>query len=777
MKRILYIARNEWYSLFYSPIAWLLMIVFLILVGTHYLFTMKVYFGFFQQGGYMLQLTNELTDNVLDNRQNGYLFRVIDDLYIFFPLITMGLFSREFSTGTIRLLYSSPVRVREMVLGKFLAMVYFSIVLVLLVMVTLGAFSFALTRPDYGHMLAAALGIFFVLCLYAAVGLFISSLTSYYVVAAIATLAVLALFSHAGEVWQDIDTVRNITAYLNIGQKSADLLEGLYNSRDIFYFINLTATFLLFAMIRIKTAAQSVSNVGKFTRYIAVLAGLFVAGYLTSGPGLNVYHDFTRDHVHSISRPTQATLARLDDGPLEITAYWNLLTVTFGRLGPKAQIAALSNVWEPYIRWKPDIRINVVYYYNTDTGSFFQKLHRGQSIREMAEHQAKSYGVSLRHFLSPAQVKRLVNVDSEENRNFFVLKYKGRTAIARTFDDIYFWPTENEIAATLNRLAATPPRIGFLNDEIERGPFSERPRDYKALASTLGNRNALVNQGFDVDTLSLLHQPAPQGLAALVIADPRIPLSPASLSKIRDYIRGGGNLFIAAEPDRAAATQPLLDQLGITIRGGLVIQPNPKYSSDCALPYLTDAARNLTPMSRRFADDELRYTGDSLFRVAMIGTASLAYKPVGDWTVRPLLTTDKALAWNRLAPISPDSLQRQVGRLSTDEHGSFITALLMHRTVAGTDQRVVVTADADFLTENSLLSFTFPRRYNFNFASWCFSYFSYGHFPANTVRPETDNEFRIKPSQLRTQAKLLFYYIPVLIAVFASIVLIRRKRK
>ncbi len=111
----------------------------------------------------------------------------------------MGLVSREISSGTIKLLYSSPVKISEIILGKFLAMVYFSLCLTVLFLITLTALSLGVSNTDYGQLLATTLGLFLLLCAYSAIGLFISSLTSYQVVAAIVTVGIFALFSNIGE--------------------------------------------------------------------------------------------------------------------------------------------------------------------------------------------------------------------------------------------------------------------------------------------------------------------------------------------------------------------------------------------------------------------------------------------------------------------------------------------------------------------------------------------------------------------------------------------------
>lgn len=776
MKRIYYIARNELYSLYYSPIAWIMMVLFLVLTASDYIESLFWPVAWFEQGGPGLILVRNLTDGIVTNPLFGYFPKVIANLYIFFPLITMGLISREVSSGTIKLLYSSPVRILEIVLGKFLSMVCFTLTLLFLLLFTVAGVCHSLPHPDYGHIVAAVFGLFLVLCTYAAIGLFISSLTSYQIVAAIITLAVFAFLSKVGGLWQDIDVLRNITFYMNIGGKSQDLLSGLYNIRDIFYFLILITGFLSFTIIRIQSATESLSMIRKAARYTGVILIAFAIGYLTNKPSLNAYWDTTRDKMFTITPPTQAMLSKLNDGPLEITVFGNLLG-DFSKVKADQQNSIISNIWEPYIRFKPDIDIKFVYYYNTDTGSWRYKLNPGKSLKEISEKEAGTYNTKLSHFLDSTQVNKLVNTDQEEYRNFFQLKYKNRTAIVRTFDDPGYWPGEDEIAAAINRLIATPPKIDFLTDEIERGPYSQRPRDYKLIASQLNFRRALINQGYDFDTLSLKdHDHIPTDIAGLVIADPRTAFSTDNLDKIDAYIQAGGNLLITTEPDRKQVVQPLLDTLGVSLRNGLLIQPNPKFSSDCIFPYLSGTAENFSPQFRRSLDDQIKYFGDSLFRVAMIGAGALDYKEKNGFHISPLLSTDSKLSWNRTGPVNSDSLQLKVDTLPSDEHGSFVTSVLLTRKINGHDQWIIVSGDADYLTKTAFDGYD-PRRFNYDFGFWSFSKFSYGKFPANTLRPQTDDQVAIKTADIPFQKILLIYILPAIIGIIGSVILIRRKRK
>jgi len=777
MRKILYITKNELYTLFYSPIAWILMILFLIMTSADYIAVTDMFQGMFERGGPNLMYTENLTNTITAHPRYGYLFGVIRNLYIFFPLITMGLISRETSSGTIKLLYSSPIKIREIVLGKYLAVLCFTLCLVILLLFTLIAMSYSVGHADYGQIFASVFGLFLVLCTYASIGLFISSLTSYQIVAALITLGVFAFLSKVGELWQEFDLVRSITYYLNIGGKSYTFLRGLMNLRDFTYFVLFTVSFLLFTMIRIKSATESISRFRKALRYVVVIAIAAVIGYITSKPQVNMYYDATRANVHTITPPTRAMVGKLNDGELEITAYANLLAFSFRRFQPLEQNNIITDIWEPYIRFKPDIKVKFVYYYNNDSSSYYVKSNPGKTLKEIAEKEARTYRLDLNKFLPPEEINKQVDTKAEEFRSFFMLKYKGKTAVVRTFDDVPFWPSENEIAATINRLIATPPKIAFLSDEIERGPFSDRTRDYKAIASMLGNRYALINQGYDFDTLSLKKHSIPSDIAALVIADPRTPFNPANLDKINNYINAGGNLFITSEPDRKEVTKPIFEKLGLSLRDGMLVQPDKKFSGDCVFAYVSDTAKNICPQFDRYLQNELRYWGDSMFRVAMVGTSALDYIEKDGFKIEPLLTTDQKLSWNRLTPISNDSLQLSLEKLPGDESGSFVTAVRMNRTINGKEQRIIVASDADYLSGPQLVG-NKPKRYNYPFGFWCFSYFSYGQFPANTIRPASkDNAFTITSKNIPIQKLILYWIIPALIAIVCSVILIRRKRK
>ena len=200
MKTIYKIARTELQTLFYSPIAWLILVIF----------TFQASMAF----------TNGLAGNVRSQELGYGLYNVTmgvfagwrgmfiamqQYLYLYIPLLTMGLMSREFSSGSIKLLYSSPITSTQIVLGKYLSMMLYGLIMLAIVTVYVVFYMFVLKDFDYPVAITGLIGIYLIMCLYSAVGLFVSCLTSYQVVAAIGTFAALTILQVIGGVLQGVD--------------------------------------------------------------------------------------------------------------------------------------------------------------------------------------------------------------------------------------------------------------------------------------------------------------------------------------------------------------------------------------------------------------------------------------------------------------------------------------------------------------------------------------------------------------------------------------------
>ena len=125
MKTIYNIAKNELRQLFYSPIAWILLVIFFVQCGSAFAEVMSVLLRLKALGQGLYAVTNQ----VFQENWNGVYPSIQGYLFIYIPLITMGIMSREKTSGTEKLLLSSPVSEVSIVVGKFLSMVFYGAIM------------------------------------------------------------------------------------------------------------------------------------------------------------------------------------------------------------------------------------------------------------------------------------------------------------------------------------------------------------------------------------------------------------------------------------------------------------------------------------------------------------------------------------------------------------------------------------------------------------------------------------------------------------------------
>src|SRR6201999_1520233 len=132
------------------------------------------------------------------------------------------------------------IKVKEIVFGKFLAMMAYSLVLTaILLLLGIAAWCF-IPHMDTGLFFSGLLGIFLLLSAYAAIGLFMSCLSTYQVVAALSTFVAFAALAYVNQLWQKIDFVRDLTYFLSISGRTGKMIGGLITTKDVFYFLLIT---------------------------------------------------------------------------------------------------------------------------------------------------------------------------------------------------------------------------------------------------------------------------------------------------------------------------------------------------------------------------------------------------------------------------------------------------------------------------------------------------------------------------------------------------------
>ncbi|MEY8591276.1 Gldg family protein [Butyricimonas hominis] len=722
MKTILKITKNELSSLFYSPIAWLILIIFTFQSGMAFTEAWDKILRSLALGYNVHNVTERLLLG-----WSGAIAGMQSNLYLYIPLLTMGLMSQEYNRGSIKLLYSSPVTNRQIIFGKYLSIVVYALMLVAILFIYYTFAAFAIKNIDSPYVLTAMLGIFLMICAYAAIGLFMSTLTSYQVVAAVGTLAVLATLNYIGNVGQDIPFIRDITYWLSISGRANTFFKGLICSEDLLYFIIVIILFITLSILRLQTERTKRSTTQNVLRYGGVIIMALFIGYMSSRPMLRGYYDATEMKKNTLTQNSLDVMEQMD-GPLTITTYVNMLDENYYEFMPRYYNEDFKR-FDKYIRFKPEIKLQYVYYYDKTSNPSLDRRYPGLTDEQRLQKICEAEDWNPKNILSPEEIRKMEDLSGEYNKIVRVLERgNGQKAFLRIYDDNMRHPSETEITAVLKRMVVKSPMVAFLSGHGERNIDGAGERDYYAFSQYKTFRNSLVNQGFDNMTLSLENLDAiPDNVDILVISDVRTPLSDKEQKIIEDYIAQGGNLLIAGEPRRQQQMNPLLAPLGLAFMPGILVQAHKDFNADLILASFTRAAGELTSLFYR----EYRY-GDKVTMPTATGIMQVEDK---GFTIIPLLTTDSLGSWNELETTNFVEDTARINPQIGEVEGANATMVYLTRKINNKEQRIIVLGDADCIGNGEL---TKQRNgvaaSNFTVVTESFRLLSNGEFPVNTSR-------------------------------------------
>lgn len=242
---ILTLAARELRSLFLSPLAWVILAVISGLCAYFFLLYIDVY----------LQIQPRLAGSV---DGPGITDIIVTPLYstaatvllLITPLLTMRLISEERRSQTLSLLISAPVSMTEIILGKFLGV--FGFLLILLALIAAMPLSLLVGGSlDPGLWASGLLGLVLLLASFCSIGLYISTLTTQPTVAAIGTFGVLLLLWILNLASSTGLGGGGVLAYLSLLSHYQPLLGGVFSSTDIIYYLLLTGSCLALSVRRL----------------------------------------------------------------------------------------------------------------------------------------------------------------------------------------------------------------------------------------------------------------------------------------------------------------------------------------------------------------------------------------------------------------------------------------------------------------------------------------------------------------------------------------------
>jgi len=232
MTPALVISRREIRTYFNSPVAYIVVPVFVIITG--YLF-----------------FTQLFLEKQADMR--GF-FNIMPLLFMFMiPAITMRLLADEKSSGTLELLITMPVRDSEVVLGKFLAamaLLCTAIGLTLVFAITVKS----LGPLDRGPTIGGYLGLVLMGGAYVSIGVMASALTRNSIVSFIVAFAISFALYLLGRLTQFLpQALQKLVAYLSIDGHFENIGRGVIDTRDLIYYFSVMVVCLLIATLSLES--------------------------------------------------------------------------------------------------------------------------------------------------------------------------------------------------------------------------------------------------------------------------------------------------------------------------------------------------------------------------------------------------------------------------------------------------------------------------------------------------------------------------------------------
>jgi gliding motility-associated transport system permease protein len=217
MRQVPHIFKKEFRTYFVSPIAYIVISIFLIVIGWFFFST----FFLFNQAS----LRN--------------FFSLLPVVFAFVvPAVTMRLFSEELNVGTYEILLTMPVTYREVVLGKFLASVAFVAAMLLPTLAYPVTVTF-LGDLDWGPVVGGYVGAVLLGASFSAVGLFASSLTRNQIVAFIIGVAICFALVLIDKILFFLPApLVGVLEYLGADFHFDNISKGIVDSRDIIYFLS-----------------------------------------------------------------------------------------------------------------------------------------------------------------------------------------------------------------------------------------------------------------------------------------------------------------------------------------------------------------------------------------------------------------------------------------------------------------------------------------------------------------------------------------------------------
>jgi len=475
-------------------------------------------------------------------------------LLFFISALTMRTWAEERREGTLNVLLSYPVKIWQIILGKYISTVVFVTAMLLITLII--PISLAQVGDfDGGVIFAQYLGSFFVIMAMVAVGQWSSSLTKNQVVAFIISLAVLMAFFLVGVQFVVLTLpypLSTIAQQLGLLSHFSSITRGVIDARDILYFLSLSFVFLALSYAWLTRAKLKKGSKAWRTLQTSVIVMIVIAVVINLfGQSFTVRADLTEQNLYSLSSATKRVLKDLDD-TVRLTLYRSKKLPT--------QIELLSRDTQ-----------DILNDYQKFGGRHIDLSLKFPDQDEEDEAEAREKGI-------PAIRFNVVREDEFTLQNGYFgltieyLDQRETIPVLQTIDDLEYRLTRAIVALQKD----SKETMGYLAD------FGGKTQ--QELASFI----QLIAENYDVQDVTLaaaeeaIEVPSiPDNIDVLFIAAPTQAYSDAALQSVRDYVSKGGKIFwllsgvsvnqqTLAVSNVSTGLESILSEQGITINQDLV---------------------------------------------------------------------------------------------------------------------------------------------------------------------------------------------------------------
>lgn len=644
-------------------------------------------------------------------------------LIIIIPILAMRSMAEDRRTKTDQLLYTAPVSIPKVIVGKFLALVaVFSIVIaaICLCPLLLSRFGSVPMAESY----AAIFGIWLYGCLSIAICVFVSALTESQVIAAVLSFALLFIGFLMQQITGLISSSENVvTKVLNALCTQTHLenfCNGILDVTGIVYYVSGTVLFLFLTCQLVQKHRWSVSA-KKIRR--GVFNSSFVVIGLAIVVAVNVFANQLPEKAKSVDLTSQ-----------------NLYTLT-----------------DDSVNLVKDLKQDVTLYVLSSEKSADDTVARTLSNYEDASSHIKV------EYIDPAVSPNFyASYTDTAPSDGSIIVVCGNTSKVVSSSDLYQYDIDY---STYTQTKSAYDGEGQLTSAISYVTSEDLPKVYTitghgetALDDTF--KSALEKMNISVEDLTLLQEEAiPEDAAAVIINGPTSDFSADDAAKISTYLAGGGKLIVTTAYNKTEDTpnfDGILSAYDIQVTNGLVMDSDSSHYYQYPFYLLPDVAS---------ATQTSKVSNYVFMPYAQALTNAGAHPDTITWT--DLLTTsDNAYVKTDISNIT--TFEKESG----DQSGKFTLAANVTDSESGADITVVASVlafsnDADSIVSGQNLAL---------FKGIASTFASSDSAVSIDAKPYTYTTLSVNQSVAIMSETLLVMVLPVALIVIGIVIWYRRRR-